>query len=117
MTEQLKPCPFCGSNKNVSLKCQTTFTKGSLFWVECECGVGCGAECGEFNNPIDAILSWGLKEMEQLQARIKELVKLVKVLLENADEQVIDECVSVHIDDISALNSFLNEFRDDNENN
>lgn len=56
-------------------------------------------------------------DVEQLQARVEELVKLVKVLLENADEQVIDECVSVHIDDISALNSFLNEFRDDNEMN
>ena len=81
--EELKPCPFCGSDDVVV---EETDTSG---YVRCR---GCGAEGGLRYSHDEAAAAWNSR------ADAKKLVARLSV----SDEQVrrmVDDAVSVAIDD------------------
>lgn len=75
MTE-LKPCPFCGSDRVYGTKAR----KG-LYRVECWC---CGANIGSFGGIKNAIKWWNTRAIDR-----DELLK------------VADECDEVDVDGVS----------------
>lgn len=54
MNEELKPCPFCGSDQ-VSVSIGETGVGGDFYYVECE---KCAGMCGSSSKQEDAVKAW-----------------------------------------------------------
>lgn len=71
MSDELKPCPFCGSDNAPHVTdCIETMVchniveceDETLFWVTCSVlRGGCGAEAGYVRNKADAIAAWNAR--------------------------------------------------------
>ena len=51
MTDELKPCPFCGCDVIIPMEAVS-------FWISC---FDCGANTAEQLNPVDAEEAWNLR--------------------------------------------------------
>ena len=56
MTEELKPCPFCGGEAKL-----TDLTQAPESWVEC---TECGARTRFFSNSEEAADAWNARQVE-----------------------------------------------------
>lgn len=58
MTEELKPCPFCGGTANIA--------KGEIeFWAYCQ---HCGAQTELYETEYEVAKAWNTRKIEEAQA-------------------------------------------------